>query len=41
MQEFCVLRAKTYAYLITDYNDDDFDKEKIIIKKKSREQKSV
>ena len=39
MEEFCGLRAKTYAYLINGYNDDDYDKEKII--KKTREQKSV
>ena len=31
MEEFCALRAKTYAYLINGYNnDDDYDKEKII-----------
>ena len=33
MEEFCALRAKTYAYLINGYNDDDYDKEKIINKK--------
>ena len=33
MYEFCALRAKTYAYLINGYNDDDYDKEKIINKK--------
>ena len=33
MEEFCGLRAKTYAYLINGYNDDDYDKEKIINKK--------
>ena len=26
MEEFCALRAKTYAYLINGYNDDDYDK---------------
>ena len=39
MQEFCGLRAKTYACLINGYNDDDFDKEKII--KKSQGNKKV
>ena len=33
MEEFYALRAKTYAYLINGYNDDDYDKEKIINKK--------
>ena len=33
MTEFVVLRAKTYAYLIDDYNDDDYDKKKITNKK--------
>ena len=27
MEEFCALRAKTYAYLINCYNDDGYDKE--------------
>ena len=40
MEEFCALRAKTYAYLINGYNDDDYDKEKLI-KKKLKEPKSV
>ena len=40
MQEFCALRAKTYAHLINGYNDDNFDKKKNN-KKKPREQKSV
>ena len=33
MEEFCEFRAKTYAYFINGYNDDDYDKEKIINKK--------
>ena len=33
MEEFCALRAKTYAYLISGYNDDDYNKEKIINKR--------
>ena len=33
MEEFCALRAKTYAYLINGYNDDDYDKKRIINKK--------
>ena len=28
-KEFCELRAKTFAYLINGYNDDDNDKKKI------------
>ena len=42
MEEFCALKAKTYAYLINGYNDDDYDKEKIINKQRNRkEQNSV
>ena len=33
MEEFCARREKTYAYLMNGYNDDDYDKEKIINKK--------
>ena len=33
MEEFCALRAKAYAYLINGYNDDDYDKGKILNKK--------
>ena len=33
MTEFVELRGKTYAYLINGYNDDDYDKNKIISKK--------
>ena len=33
MEEFCAIRAKTYAYLINGYNNDDYDKEKIKNKK--------
>ena len=40
MEEFCALRAKTYAFLISGYNDDDYDKEKII-NKKPKEQKNA
>ena len=32
MTEFVALRAKTYAYLINDYNNDDYDKNKILNK---------
>ena len=32
-EEFCVFRAKTGAYLINGYNDDYYDKKKIINKK--------
>ena len=41
MQEFCTLRAKTYAYLINGYKDDDYDKEKIINKKAKGTKKCV
>ena len=41
MEEFCALRAKTYAYLINGYNDDDYDKEKIINKKVNEKRKCV
>ena len=41
MQEFCALRAKTYAYLINGYNDNDYDKEKIIDKKAKGTKKCV
>ena len=33
MIEFIALRAKTYAYLIDGYNDEDYEKNKIINKK--------
>ena len=33
MEIFCGIRPKTYAHLINGYNDDDYDKEKIINKK--------
>ena len=33
MEGFCVFRAKAYAYLINGYNDDDYDKKRIINKK--------
>ena len=39
MTEFVALRAKTYPYLINDYNDDDYDKKKII--KKSHRNKKM
>ena len=41
MEEFCALRAKTYAYLINGYNDDDYDKEKLINKKVKGTKKCV
>ena len=41
MEEFYALRAKTYAYLINGYNDDDYDKEKIINKKVNEKRKCV
>ena len=41
MTEFVALRAKTYAYLINGYNDDDYDKKKIINKKAKGTKKCV
>ena len=41
MTDSVALRAKTYAYLINGYNDDDFDKKKIINKKAKRTKKCV
>ena len=35
MKEFVSLRAKTYAYLVNGYNDDDYNK-KLIINKKAK-----
>ena len=33
MTEFCTLRAETYSFLIDGYDDDDYEKNKIINKK--------
>ena len=41
MIKFCGPRAKTYAYLIDDYEDDDYDKNKIINKKAKGTKKCV
>ena len=41
MEEFSTLRAKTYAHLINVYNDDDYDKEKIINRKAKGTKKCV
>ena len=41
MSKFCALRAKTYSYLIDDYNDDDYDRNNIINKKAKRTKKCV
>ena len=41
MEEFCALRAKAYVYLINGYNDDDYDKEKILNKKAKGTKKCV
>ena len=41
MTEFVTPRAKTYAYLINGYNDDNFDKKKIINKKVKGTKKCV
>ena len=39
--EFVALRAKAYEYLIDGYNDDNYDKNKIINKKPKGTQKCV
>ena len=41
MEEFCVLREKTYAYLIYGCNDDAYDKKKIINEKAKGTKKCV
>ena len=41
MTEFVVLRPKTYAYLIHGYNNDDYEKDKIINKKAKGAKKCV
>ena len=41
MIEFIALRAKTYAYLIDGYNDEDYEKNKIINKKVKETKKCV
>ena len=41
MTEFCALRAKTYSFLIDGYDDDDYEKNKIINKKTKGTKKFV
>ena len=41
MTEFVALRAKAYAYLMNGYDNNDYDKNKIINKAKPKEQRSV
>ena len=41
MIKFCALTAKTYAYLIDDYDDDDYDKNRIINKKAKGTKKCI
>ena len=41
MTEFCALRAKTYSFLIDRYDDDDYEKNKIINKKAKGTKKCV
>ena len=41
MTEFVGLRAKTYSYLIDGYNDEDYEKNKIINKKAKGTKKCV
>ena len=41
MSKFCTLRAKTYAFLIDEYADDDYEKNKIINEKAKGRKKCV
>ena len=41
MEEFCAPRSKAYSYLIDSYDDDDYDKNKIINKKAKGTKKCV
>ena len=41
MREFCVHRAKTYAFLIDEFNDTDYKKHGIINKKAKGVEKCV
>ena len=41
MNEFVALRAKTYSYLIDSYNDEDYEKNKIINKKAKGTKKCI
>ena len=41
MSKFCTLRAKTYAFLIDEYADDDYEKNKIINEKAKGTKKCV
>ena len=41
MTELCALRAKTYSFLIDGYDDDDYEKNKIINKKAKETKKCV
>ena len=41
MTEFCVLRAKSYSFLIDGYSDDDYEKNKVINKKAKGTKKCI
>ena len=41
MTKICVLRAKTYSFLIDEYTDDDYEKNKIVNKKAKGTKKCV
>ena len=41
MTEFCTLRAKTYSFLIDEYTDADYEKNKIINKKAKGTKKCI
>ena len=41
MTEFCALRAKAFSFLIDDYSDDDYEKNKIINKKAKGTKKCI
>ena len=41
MTKFCALRAKTYSFLIDDYKDEDYEKNRIVNKKAKGTKKCV
>ena len=41
MTEFCVLKAKSYSFLIDGYSDDDYEKNKVINKKAKGTKKCI
>ena len=41
MTKFCALRAKTYSFLIDEYTDEDYEKNRIVNKKAKGTKKCV